>query len=68
MELSSVKRLAVSREKLTTIDPEIAASLVDQFTGSEASEPRWDKEVGIKGKRFQDAPAAAKAKAEITRL
>ena len=64
MELSSVKRLAVSREKLTTIDPEIAISLVDQFDRKVRREMRAGvKEAGQKGKRFQDTPAP-KAKAE----
>ena len=58
MKLSSVKRLAVSREKLTTIDPDVAIDLVDQFAGKVQRAARAGvKDAGIKGKRFQDAPA-----------
>lgn len=55
MNLSSVKRLAVSREALVNIDPTIAVELVEEFSAKVSPTNRAGiKDAGIKGKRFQD--------------
>ncbi|QLF86110.1 hypothetical protein CC030809_00054 [Synechococcus phage S-CAM7] len=57
MKLSSVKRLAVSREALINIDPAVAMDLVEQFNSNVSPTNRaGTKDVGIKGSRFQDTP------------
>jgi hypothetical protein len=55
MRLNSVKRLAVSREKLTTLDPEIAKDMVSLINRDLRRDNRLgEKEAGQKGERFHD--------------